>query len=205
VTRASRRTLEGGAPLRQAQGRLSRPRSERPRTWAVAFRAPTRPKQRKRKEFFAKRNERFRDEGRKSLRSLGGEIMDFARLFAFNGLIALLFRALAACALSIQKSLKSSAGGAPLRAHGRLSNPLRGASGRGPRGSPSGSSFRQGWASGLGFDDDPDVIADNSKKGNIFLFFQISETHAPPAVAHRSHDLARTRPCPDLRLSLAPE
>ena len=50
-----------------------------------------------------KRNDRFRDGGRKSLKSLGREIRDFARAFVFNGLIVFLFRAVAACALSTQK------------------------------------------------------------------------------------------------------
>jgi hypothetical protein len=50
-------------------------------------------KQRKRKESFAKRNERLREEGRKSLKSLGAKSRDFAGLFVFNGLTAFLFRA----------------------------------------------------------------------------------------------------------------
>jgi hypothetical protein len=41
---------------------------------------------------FAERNERFRDAGRKSLRSLGCEIGHFAELFVFNGLSPFSFR-----------------------------------------------------------------------------------------------------------------
>ena len=42
-------------------------------------------KQRKRKECFAKRNERFRAAGRKSLRSLGSEIRRFREIVCFQG------------------------------------------------------------------------------------------------------------------------
>jgi hypothetical protein len=49
---------------------------------------------------FAERNQRFRTRGRKSLKSLGHEMRDFARLFVFNGLATIFFRVLAARALS---------------------------------------------------------------------------------------------------------
>jgi hypothetical protein len=54
-----------------------------------------RKKRRKRKPSFAKRNERFRDAGRKSLISLWGEIGYFAGLFVFNDLTAFSLRAVA--------------------------------------------------------------------------------------------------------------
>jgi hypothetical protein len=49
----------------------------------------------KRKPSFAKRNERFRDTGRKSLISLWREIGYFAGLFVFNDLTAFSLRAVA--------------------------------------------------------------------------------------------------------------
>ena len=50
-------------------------------------------KRRKRNECFAKRSERFRDRGRKSLKSLGREISDFAEPCVFKDLTAISFRA----------------------------------------------------------------------------------------------------------------
>ena len=74
---------------------------------------------RKRKECFAKRNERFRSDGRKSLRSLGREINEFREI----GLTAFLFRAFAACAPSTQKAKPSGPPFDKLRAG--LQRPLR--------------------------------------------------------------------------------
>ena len=54
--------------------------------WAVAFRGLNEAEnKRKRKEVFAKRNERFRSDGRKSLRSLGREINEFREIGCFQG------------------------------------------------------------------------------------------------------------------------
>jgi hypothetical protein len=79
----------GRAPLRQAQGRLPRPRSESPKDEdrgrrPLRFRRRRGPKQRKRKEFSRKRNERFRAERRKSLRSLGARNHRFRESICFQ-------------------------------------------------------------------------------------------------------------------------
>ncbi len=70
-----RMTIAGSSQMRSAPGPF-RSSAEEAR------------KQRKRKEMFRQRNERFRDGGRKSLKSLGREISDFAELFVFNALTA---------------------------------------------------------------------------------------------------------------------
>jgi hypothetical protein len=69
----------------------SRPRSEAPearerrrRLGRCVSGADEAQKQRKRKESFAKRNERFRDAGRKSLKSLGCEIGLFRQIVCFQ-------------------------------------------------------------------------------------------------------------------------
>jgi hypothetical protein len=40
-----------------------------------------------------------------------------------------------------------------------------------PARAPKRRQFRKGWASGLGLDDDPDIIAGNSVKGKFFRYF----------------------------------
>jgi hypothetical protein len=67
-----------------------------------------------------KRKERFRDPGRKSLRSLGREMSRFREIVCFQGLGRLFVSRFAACALSAQKGLSPADRGALRQAQGRL-------------------------------------------------------------------------------------
>jgi hypothetical protein len=60
---------------------------------ASAATTSKRPKPVKRKKYFAKRNETFRNAARKSLKSLRAPNQHFAVSFVFNGLTSFSFRA----------------------------------------------------------------------------------------------------------------
>ena len=88
--------------------RLSRALGNRPTSNAVepvSFWPPRRPKAAKTKQIFAKRNERFRNAGCNSLKSLGAPNHHFAELFVFNHLTVISFRAFSKSALPTQKGL----------------------------------------------------------------------------------------------------
>ena len=100
----ARRFGRPGAPFASARRkgppdcRDDRPMSSDDARRPVAFRAPAKPKTRESETF-----RRFRDGGAKSLKSLGGEMSDFAGSFVFKDLTAFSFRALATCARPARK------------------------------------------------------------------------------------------------------
>jgi hypothetical protein len=69
-----------------------RPRKPRSISRLPRFGPDEAEKRGKRKESFAKRNKRFRDTGRKSLRSLSTKWRHFAEVFVFNDLNAFSLR-----------------------------------------------------------------------------------------------------------------